>query len=569
MTYLSERVSSLESAIVRNFPVVKPDLPIVEVLKQLNTTEHPQPSGAEIRSSCILVTKNDELVGLIIDRDIVQAIAHGVDLADVTVGELMTHLPIAIDREKFTDVATALDIINEHQIDYLPLVDRQNRPVGLLTRPLLLQANHDREIDRLNSELTARAQEIESLEWKNVDLGADVEELAHTAKFKDEFIANMSHELRTPLNAILGMTGGLQDGVFGTATPAQIQAVQTIAKSGNHLLSLVNDILDLAKVGSGHMELECAPTDIAQLCKSSLSFVKLQALKKRIGLHIKLPSRLPELKIDERRMRQVAINLLANAVKYTPEEGNVTLQAKIITDSGSKNWLRIMTIDTGIGIDRADIKKLFQPFMQVDTALNRQYTGTGLGLALVKRIVELHGGKVDVQSEVGIGSQFIVDLPIPADTIDLGSDPIAENSGFIPLTLSGGHGSISSRRNCHRVLLMDNSEASITSIGNYLRAKGYETIFAKHSLEAIELARSQLPDLILIGVRVPKFDELAAIEYLRGDRQTQNLPIIALVDFTTPDERDRCLRAGANECLSKPIKLKQLSDTIRSFSTKK
>ena len=188
-------------------------------------------------------------------------------------------------------------------------------------------------------------------------------ELVRANRLKDEFLANMSHELRTPLNAILGMTEGLQEQVFGEINPKQLKAIQTIERSGFHLLSLINDILDLAKIGAGQLELECAPTEVSSLCHSSLAFIKQQALKKRIQLEIKLLPNLPNLLVDERRIRQVLINLLNNAVKFTPEGGRITLEAipldQKISDHPVPHWLQLAVVDTGIGIAPKDINRLF------------------------------------------------------------------------------------------------------------------------------------------------------------------------------------------------------------------
>jgi signal transduction histidine kinase len=218
------------------------------------------------------------------------------------------------------------------------------------------------------------------------------EELKRATRLKDEFLANMSHELRTPLNSILGMNEGLQEGIFGRINERQIQVLQTIEISSTHLLTLINDILDVAKIESGQVTLELTATDINSLCNSSIAFIKQQALTKRIQLIPRIPKNLPEIMLDERRIRQVLINLLNNAVKFTLEGGTITLEVSQVqlesstTNLTPLNYLKIAVIDTGIGISAENIQKLFQPFIQIDSALNRQYTGTGLGLALVKRL---------------------------------------------------------------------------------------------------------------------------------------------------------------------------------------
>ncbi|HEY9646241.1 MAG TPA: PAS domain-containing protein, partial [Chroococcidiopsis sp.] len=217
-------------------------------------------------------------------------------------------------------------------------------------------------------------------------------ELARATRLKDEFLANMSHELRTPLTSILGMTDVLKEEIFGDLNEKQQQYLEVVAQSGRHLLSLINDILDLAKIESGKLELQRSPILVPVLCSASVSFVKQLAHQKNIKLASYLPDEeIGEIYVDELRIKQALINLLSNAVKFTPPDGQVTLE---VTCDRAQSLLQFHVIDTGIGIAAEDMPKLFQSFMQIDSRLNRQYNGTGLGLSLVKRIVELHQGSV-------------------------------------------------------------------------------------------------------------------------------------------------------------------------------
>jgi len=400
-------------------------------------------------------------------------------------------------------------------------------------------------------------------------------ELARATRLKDEFLASMSHELRTPLNAILGMTEGLQEQFLGEVNEKQLHALQIIEKSGTHLLSLINDILDVAKIESGKLELEFAPVDVKTLCESSLVFVKQQALQKRIQLEIKLPPNLPKLLVDERHIRQALINLLNNAVKFTPEEGRITMEVTKVypeqKEGGTPQGLpllRISITDTGIGIAPENLSKLFQPFIQVDSALNRQYKGTGLGLALVKSIVNLHGGQVGLTSQVGRGSCFTIDLPCSLDT------PPSSSPREISQTDFSDRRSVLHAASCPiqekpspLILLAEDNEINISTTASYLRAKGYRLLFAKNGQEAITISQSEKPDLILMDIKMPVVDGLEAMKQIRLDPNSVYIPIIALTALAMPGDRERCLAAGANEFITKPVKMRLLVDSIRQLLT--
>jgi signal transduction histidine kinase len=390
------------------------------------------------------------------------------------------------------------------------------------------------------------------------------EELKRATRLKDEFLANMSHELRTPLNSILGMNEGLQEGIFGHINERQIQVLQTIESSSTHLLTLINDILDVAKIESGQVTLELTATDLDSLCNSSLAFIKQQSLTKRIQLIPRIPKYLPEIMLDERRIRQVLINLLNNAVKFTLEGGTITLEVSQVqlesstTNLTPLNYIKIAVIDTGIGISAENIQKLFQPFIQIDSALNRQYTGTGLGLALVKRLVELHGGTIELTSEVGVGSCFAINLPINIGDPAIEEQTEQDLSGESQIGQSQTEGLISPL-----ILLAEDNEANIATFSSYLEAKGYRILLATDGQQVIDFAKAEQPDLILMDIQMPVIDGLEAIKQIRLDPNLVNIPIIALTALAMEGDRDRCLAAGANDYLSKPIKLKQLNLLIQ------
>jgi signal transduction histidine kinase len=246
---------------------------------------------------------------------------------------------------------------------------------------------------------------------ENVRLFKEIEEksaqLEVANKHKSEFLANMSHELRTPLNAIIGFSEVLSERMFGELNEKQADYLKDIHESGKHLLSLINDILDLSKIEAGHMELDLASFDMPAAIGNAMTLVRERAQRHGIALGQEVDSRLGEFRADERKFKQILLNLLSNAVKFTPDGGRVDVLASM----NGKN-VEIAVRDTGIGIAPEDQASLFEEFKQVGRDYTRKAEGTGLGLALTKRFVELHGGTIKVESAAGKGSTFTVYLPV-------------------------------------------------------------------------------------------------------------------------------------------------------------
>jgi PAS domain S-box-containing protein len=381
-------------------------------------------------------------------------------------------------------------------------------------------------------------------------------ELERALRAKDEFLANMSHELRTPLNGILGMAEILLEGQRGPLNERQQSYVTLIESSGRHLLSLINDVLDLSKVEAGRLELDLETFALNDICQASLTFVKQLAMTKQVSIGFVPDEGIATLRADPRRVKQILVNLLNNAVKFTPSGGQVTLEVRADREKGR---VELSVRDTGIGISAADQQRLFQPFTQLDNSLTRNYEGTGLGLALVKRLVDLHGGTISLESEPGQGSRFTVSLP----WIEFASaSPAPEEERSAPAAEAVPP---ADSQRLATILLVEDNPANIMVIGDFLESEGYRMLYAADGQEALAKAAEDHPDLILMDIQMPHMDGLEATRRLRADPQFAAVPIITLTAHAMIGDRERCLEAGATDYLSKPVKLRQLAAMLRKL----
>jgi len=579
-----------------------------------------------------------------------------------------------------TAIVTELPVGDRvYETNVLPIKNEQDEIfAGLIVSQDITERKHAEEALAQERALLARR-----VEERTADLSAANAELARAARLKDEFLASMSHELRTPLNAILGLSEALQEHVYGTLNDRQSHTLHSIEESGRHLLDLINDILDLAKIGAGKLELDIEPVAIESICQASLRLIKQAAQKKRITVETRIDPTLGCLNGDARRLKQVLVNLMSNAVKFTPEGGSIGLE---VTGDRARQLVQLSVWDTGIGIAEDQLSNLFQPFVQLDRRLARQYEGTGLGLALVYRMVEMHRGSITVSSELGVGSRFTVGLPwytakaesasaepilmldtpgrslirralivedspsateqitrylhefgIVANTLTHGADALAEaidtqpdliildlllpdmpgwevlgqlkaepRTQAIPVVIVSvmddqqskgspagaagylvkpfsrldvqqmlrtiGDGKLQSpnqpttaqstvyqRNHAPPVLLLaEDNEANITTLSDYLAARGYQVVVARNGAEAVARTREARPAIVLMDIQMPGMDGLEATRRIRADRDLPQMPIIALTALAMPGDRERCLSAGATDYLSKPIGLKGL-----------
>jgi signal transduction histidine kinase len=326
-------------------------------------------------------------------------------ICSVDDGPDVAHLLRTMQKSGFNEIVVVPLTAKDHNLGLLCFLTTGHEKV----RPNKLNA-----LGPLSSQLAVALRNIQFTE----ELARKNDELTHLDQLKSDFMATMSHELRTPLTSVIGYSDMLLSGVTGELNEKQAQFVESILKNGEHLLNLINDVLDLTKIEAGRLELNHEPVDLRSALLGVLPIVKPRAADKRIKISTFLPTDVPPIDADPAKLNQILLNLLTNAIKYTHESGSVSVEARL-----KEGFVEIWVTDTGIGITQDDIGKIFQRFTQVDSSASRSQGGTGLGLAITKELVELHGGEIRVVSKLGKGSSFVFTMPIskePADHLAAG-----------------------------------------------------------------------------------------------------------------------------------------------------
>lgn len=372
--------------------------------------------------------------------------------------------------------------------------------------------------------------------------------LQEANRHKSRFLSTMSHELRTPLNAIMGFADLLGGEGFGPLNDKQKKYVTRIDDSGAHLLSLINDVLDITKIDMGAMELTTEPVEVRELFQGAVSMVAPQYEKKGITLEVVPGNGGVAVSADRRRTRQILLNLLSNALKYAPSGTTV----KVLADEPLNGTLRISVTDQGVGIEDEKQKSIFEEFQQADRQRDEALGGIGLGLSLTRRLVELHQGQIGVESVVGKGSTFWFTLPIARQ--GAGTEILSEPT---PSPGPDGDGKL--------VLIAEDNEENLMVLTDSLTVRGYATIAARNGRECIELAREHRPQLIITDVRMPVMDGLEAVQELRRDPDFAKLPIIALTADASHVSREECMQAGCTAHFTKPINPKVLYPAVQQL----
>ena len=378
-------------------------------------------------------------------------------------------------------------------------------------------------------------------------LQESLKKIEEANQHKSRFLSSMSHEFRTPLNAILGFADLLSKQFFGSLNEKQAQYVNLIEQSGNHLLALINDLLDIAKIDAGRVELLMNEFSITDLLQDSAQMVSTQCRQKHITLEVTPPSAVDTITGDLRRCRQIMLNLLSNAVKFTPEYGRIMVSA----EQESPLVVKFSVQDTGIGIDLDKQDKIFSEFYQADQVRDAEMGGTGIGLALTRRLVQLHHGEIGVVSEPGKGSTFWFTLPIRKNQKPAAFKSTAEPEA-VSVELTG-----------HRVLVVEDNRVNQYMIVEMLNTQGMETAIAENGQEALELVQSFKPEVILMDMVMPVMDGVEATRRLKGGEAPVDTPIIALTANADPESVAKCLEAGCVDHLAKPIQSRELMRLLR------
>jgi signal transduction histidine kinase/ActR/RegA family two-component response regulator len=363
------------------------------------------------------------------------------------------------------------------------------------------------------------------------------EELRRLDELKSEFLAMVSHELRTPLTAIVGYSRLLLRQVHGPLTPKQIEQQEAIFRSAQRLTDLINELLDVSRLESGRVELTPRATDARAVVDQAVAVVTVAAQAKRIQIVNAVDAAAPPVHADPERLQQILVNLLSNAVKFTPDGGRVTVSA-----GRHKDQIWIEVLDTGVGIPRDELARIWDPFYQVESTLRRRHGGSGLGLTIVRRLVELHGGVVRAESEgENRGSRFTFTLPVATEPVPQEAAPPREPG--IERILAG-----------RRVMIVederDNQELMRTVIEDLL---GGEASVCGNGERAVFEAVEHPPALILLDLMLPSLSGWEVARRLRQNHRTKSVPIIAVTALARPQERESALHAGCDGYLSKPF----------------
>ncbi|MBM4152867.1 MAG: response regulator, partial [Kiritimatiellaceae bacterium] len=397
-----------------------------------------------------------------------------------------------------------------------------------------------------NRELEAQKQDLMTHDLEQTALNAELEvqsrELEKANRLKSVFLANMSHELRTPLNSVIALSGVLNRRLVNKIPTEEYNYLEVIEHNGQHLLSLINDILDLSRIEAGHEEIELRSFSIRELACGVVEMLEPLAWEKKIDLINRIGTDLPHLQSDSGKVRHILQNLAGNAVKFT-QNGSVRLTAQQVGHD-----IEISVADSGIGIPPEELTRIFDEFHQVDNTATRSHGGTGLGLAIARKYAQLLGGDTPVKSIFGHGSTFTLRLPIGGSAsqpvADAPSNPTRtqESSSHPHRTQAVAHSAPPVHQAGTRILLVEDSEAIVIQMSEMLVEEGYKVRTAANGIEALARIEEELPDAVILDLMMPEMDGFAVLKAIRGMERTENLPVLILTARTVTREELGFLR---------------------------
>jgi len=410
----------------------------------------------------------------------------------------------------------------------------------------LASGDFSRHVDVVNrDELGALAVNLNRM---NDELGRLYRDLEAASRHKSEFLASMSHELRTPLNAIIGFSEVLREEMFGPLNERQADYLNDILTSGRHLLSLINDILDLSKIEAGKMELDLSTFALPGVLENGLTMIRERATNHGITLGLDIAPEVGEITADERKVKQVVFNLLSNAVKFTPDGGRINLSAGC-----SDGEVEVAVSDTGIGIAAEDQERVFEEFQQAG-----QREGSGLGLALSRSFIELHGGCIRLASEPGVGSTFTFTLPLSEATA---AGPPAPPVGHQPAAAAPSHPEVTPGG--LSMLVIEDDERSAELLRIFLEDGGFSVTVVGDGGEGIEAARRLRPSAIVLDLLLPNVSGWDVLTRLKGDPALAQIPVVIV---SMVDERGKGYALGAAGYLVKPVDRDELLGALRPLT---
>ncbi|MBF1988721.1 hybrid histidine kinase/response regulator HrmK [Fischerella thermalis] len=403
---------------------------------------------------------------------------------------------------------------------------------------------------------------IQSLQQHCQQLETINQELERTHQLKNQFLANTSHEIRTPLSSITGFIHLLLAQGYDPSKERHQEYLSIIQSSSKHLLALINDILDLSKIEANQLEIQWEKVDLQTLCHNVLILVKEKAANKGLKLSLELDPNVNTLLADSLRLKQMLLNLLFNALKFTTN-GTVGLQVK-----SNNSWIYFTVWDTGTGISKKHQAELFQPYFQIPNSVVSQNEGTGLGLVVTRKLAELHGGSVEVESELGGGSRFTIVLPLRQEEGESGELGEVEGVGEDAKGEDRSRPSqlVSINNHSTNILLVEDDSHNAQLMQVYLERLGYQVNLANNSQQIWKILDQHKPAVILLDIKLPNENGLAIVRQLREHEQYRSIPIIVQTAMAMKGDREICLAAGVNEYISKPIDLPLLGNLVAKYT---